>query len=377
MMSANTVRDGVVMMCCGDVGPVHGSPESYADLVKPVLASADIRFGQCERVYSERGALQVHSGGQHSRVPQHMASVFTACGFDVVSLASNHSMDWGEDALLDTKALMGEKGILTVGAGHNLQEARKCAVIERNGVRVAFLAYSSVVREGYEAGPSKTGVAPLRIHTYYEPLEYQPGVPPKVVTIPYPEDMEALEADITAAKQKAHIVVLSLHWGIHFIPRLIADYQPLVAHAAFEAGADIIIGHHAHIPKAIEVYKGKGCFYSLSNFIMSTPLAEPQKAEDRRILFLSRYGAEMDPEYPQLPYGMDGKRSLVARAVLTTKGVSRLSFLPALIDKQLRPEFLRQGDQRFDDAVRYMEGISEGFTHRFSVEGDEVVVSEP
>lgn len=372
----STVRDVVVLLGCGDVGPVHGSPDGYAELVKPILASADIRLGQCERVYSERGALQVHSGGQHTRLPSHMASVFTACGFDIVSLASNHAMDWGEDALLDTIALMHEKGILTIGAGRDLQEARKPAIIERNGVRVAFLAYCSVLHEGYEAGPAKVGVAPLRIHTYYEPLEYQPGMPSKVVTIPFEEDMEALKADVAAAKQEAHVVVLSLHWGLHFIPRLIADYQPLVAHTALEAGADIILGGHAHVPKAIEVYEGKGCFYSLSNFIMSAPAAANQlQAEQHRSRFFKRYGVDLDPEYPNLPYGMDAKRSLVAQAVLTTKGVARVSFFPVLIDKQLKPEFLLPGDTRFDDAVRYMEWASEGFTHKFSVEGNEVVIS--
>ncbi len=372
----NKPRDEVILLGCGDVGPVHGTPEGYAEPVKPVLASADIRLGQCERVYSERGALQVHSGGQHTRLPSAMASVFTACGFDILSLASNHSMDWGEEAMLDTKALFDEKGILNMGVGRNLEEARKYVIMERNGVRIAFMDYCSVLQEGYAAGPAKAGVAPLRVHTYYEPVEYQAGMLPRVVTIPYEEDMAALKADIAAARREAHVVVLSLHWGVHFIPRLIADYQPLVAHAAFEAGADIILGHHAHIPKAIEVYKGKGCFYSLSNFIMSTPLIkDPQRIEQRRLQFLSRYGVELDPEYPQLPYGPDAKRGLVARVVLTTKGVKRLSFLPVLIDKQLRPEFLRRGDPRFDDAVRYMEWASEGFAHRFTVEDNEVVVS--
>ena len=376
-MITNEPRNNIVLLGCGDVGPVHEPVDNYADLVKDTLATADIRIGQCERVYSERGAFQIHSGGHHSCLPPHMASVFTACGFDVLSLASNHAMDWGEKALMDTIELLRKKGILTIGAGSNLQEARKPAFIERNGIRVAFLAYGSVLNEGYAAGPSKTGVAPLRIHTYYEPLEYQPGIPPRVVTIPYEEDMEALKADITAAKREAHVVVLSLHWGLHFIPRLIADYQPLVAHAAFEAGADIILGHHAHLPKAIEVYKGKGCFYSLSNFIMTAPgPTDPQQAEQLRIRFLKRYGVEIDPLYHNLPYGVDAKRSLVARGVLTTEGVSRLSFLPVLINKQLKPEFLHQGDQRFNDAVRYMEWVSEGFAHRFSVEGDEVLITE-
>ena len=102
-------------------------------------------------MYSERGALQVHSGGAHSRVKPHMASIFSDCGFDVVSVASNHAMDWGPDALLDTIELLREQGIKTVGAGRNLAEAREPAFIERNGIRVAFLAYCSVLHEGYAA----------------------------------------------------------------------------------------------------------------------------------------------------------------------------------------------------------------------------------
>ncbi|PJO90701.1 CapA family protein, partial [Salmonella enterica] len=111
-----------------------------------------------------------HSGGAHSRVKPHMASVFTDCGFDVVSVASNHAMDWGADALIDTIELLEGKGMKTIGAGRNLTEARRAAVIEKNGVRVAFLAYCSILNEGYAAGPNKAGVAPLRAHTYYESM---------------------------------------------------------------------------------------------------------------------------------------------------------------------------------------------------------------
>ena len=167
------------------------------------------------------------------------------------------------------------------------------------------------------------------------------------------------------------MVVLSLHWGIHFIPRVIADYQPVAARAAFAAGADLILGHHAHTPKAIAVHGGKVCFYSLSNFIMSSTVKTPAKAAE----FAKRYGVVMDPEYPHLAYGADAKRSLIAKAVLSRDGARRVSFLPVLIDKQLRPEVLRQGDPRFDDAVRFMEWASEGYEHRFSVDGDEVVVT--
>jgi poly-gamma-glutamate capsule biosynthesis protein CapA/YwtB (metallophosphatase superfamily) len=361
----------VTLLGCGDVGPLHEPMAAYSELAKPVLAAADLRFGQVERVYSDRGSLQLHSGGAHSRVKPHMVSIFSDCGFDVVSLASNHAMDWGEDALLDTAALLRGDGMHVIGAGKDLQEARRPAVVEKNGVKVAFLAYCSILQTGYAAGHDKAGIAPLRAHTYYESFDYQAGVPPRVVTVPYEEDLAGLIADVTAARKAADAVVLSLHWGIHFIPRLIADYQVTVANAAFRAGADLILGHHAHTPKAIGVHQGKACFYSLSNFIMSSTAKSPDKAAQ----FEKRYGVVMDPDYPHLAYGADAKRSLIARAVIAKDGVKRVSFLPVLIDRKLRPEVLRAGDARFDDAVRFMEWVSEDFDHRFTVEGDEVVVT--
>jgi poly-gamma-glutamate synthesis protein (capsule biosynthesis protein) len=119
---------------------------------------------------------------------------------------------------------------------------------------------------------------------------------------------------------------------------------------AFAAGADLILGHHAHTPKAIGVHEGKACFYSLSNFIMSSTAKSAEAAR----AFEQRYGVMLDPEYPNLAYGADAKRSLIAKAVVTRNGVGAVSFLPVLIDRQLRPEPLREGDPRFDDTIRFM-----------------------
>ena len=142
-------------------------------------------------------------------------------------------------------------------------------------------------------------------------------MPPRVVTTPDEQDLAALIADVRAAKQAADKVVLSLHWGVHFVPRLIADYQRTVAHAAFDAGADLILGHHAHVPKAIEVHDGKTCFYSLSNFIMSSP-AKIDRGRGR--VLRHAMVSSLDPDYPHLPYGTDAKRSLVAKAVMSNDG---------------------------------------------------------
>jgi hypothetical protein len=233
-----------------------------------------------------------------------------------------------------------------------------------------MLAYCSVLHEGYAAGPDTVGVAPMRATARFEPVDYQPGVPPRVITTPNEQDLADLAADVRGAKEQADTVVLSLHWGVHFVPRVIADYQRTVAQAAFAAGAELILGHHAHVPKAIEVFGGKTCFYSLSNFIMSSSPKVTGGAEE----FRRNYGVPLDPAYPNMPYGVDGKRSLVAKAVISEDGI-RTSFLPTLIDTQLRPEILHAGDPRFTEMLRYMEWASEGFTHHFAVNGGEVAIS--
>jgi poly-gamma-glutamate synthesis protein (capsule biosynthesis protein) len=104
-------------------------------------------------------------------------------------------------------------------------------------------------------------------------------------------------------------------------------------------------------------------------------MSSSAKTAEKGAEFEKRYGVTLDPDYPHLAYGSDGKRSLIAKAVLSREGVKRVSFLPVLIDKQLRPEVLRSSDPRFDDAIRFMDWVSEDFDHRFTIEGDEVVVT--
>ncbi len=175
--------------------------------------------------------------------------------------------------------------------------------------------------------------------------------------------------DIRKAKQTADVVIVSLHFGIHYIPKMIAMYQPKVTHAAIDAGADLILGGHSHNPKAVEVYKGKVCFYSLSNFVMSNPGPWSPK--------LDFYGVPKNLDYPHMPYGIDSAKTCIAKAVISAKGIERVSFIPALIDTKLRPEPLKASDPRFGELVKYWEWVSDEYTHRFRVEGDEVVVEAP
>ena len=360
----------------GDCGPVHGPKdgfpiERYTELVRPTLAAVDLRFANCERQYSARGTPSERA--PHGRQPPAMAQIFTDCGFDAVTIANNHMYDYGPDALLDTRALLLEKGIQATGAGRNLTEAREPAIVERNGITVGFLGYCSVIPYGGEAGPDKVGIAPLRVKTTYDTRG--PHAPVRVITAPDEQDLQMILDDIAALRRRVDIVIPAFHWGVIWVPRVIADYQVAVAHACIDAGADMVLGHHAHVPKAIEMYKGKAIFYSLSNFCMTKPFPSASWKEAPWAHGALRNHADQNPDYPLLPYGRDARRSLLAKAVFTRKGVKSVSFVPLMIDKLYRPEVLKNGDARFDDMVTYMEWVSDGFAHQFKVAGDEVMVT--
>jgi len=374
---AQPPKDTVTLMAGGDIGPVHEPTEQFCELIAPVLRQADVRFGQCERTFSERG-VEPHwargPGGEHSRQPPRMAGLWKAAGIDVISVASNHTPDWGPDALLDTVDLFRGMGKQVIGAGRNEAEARAPAIVERNGVRIAFLAYCSVLRDGQAAIKEKPGIAPMRAYTYYLPEDSQPGTPPSVMSVPYKEDVEALQEDIRKAKQQADAVVMSIHWGLHHVEKTICDYQQPVAHAAIDAGADLILGHHAHSIKAVEVYKGKVCFYSIGNF-MTTGRGHRSLSSYRKwnVVWL-RPDPECLPPNGLYPFPAYARKTMVAKAVFSRKGVEKVSFLPTFINHRAQPYALTADDPKFKEILDFTEWVSDQHPHAFRVEGNEVVV---
>ncbi|MFM0487677.1 CapA family protein [Paraburkholderia graminis] len=365
------------LLIAGDCGPVHGPAdgfpiERYTELVRPTLESADFRFINCMRAYSARGVKTEHA--PQVCQPVEMAQIFTSGLFDAVTMANNHSLDAGAEAMLDTRALMTARGVLVTGAGRNRAEARQPAIVEKNGIKVGYLGYTSVAARGTDAGPDKPGVMNIGIKTCYETRGPHESV--RIRTEPDPRDLEMLLEDLTALRRQVDIVVLAFHAGVIRLPRIIPDYHVAVARAAIDAGADLVVGHSPHIPKAIEVYKGKTIFYSLGVFAMTKPFAAPSWREEPAWAHGAvRNHTDLDPDYPLMPYGKACTLSLLARAQVSREGIVRTSFLPMAIDKQYRPEVLRPDDPRFNEVLSYMDWVSQDMPHRFSVEGDEVIVS--
>jgi len=361
----------------GDCGPTNGPGDGfpiarYSELVRPTFAGADLRFGNCERQYSRR---KVELGlSSHGCQPPEMAQIFTDFGFDAMTIANNHMYDFGPDALLDTRAILHSRGIQVTGAGKNLAQAREPAIVERKGVSVGFLGYCSVLPPNGEAGPDKVGIAPLRVRTFYDMRG--PHAPARVRTEPDERDLKMIREDVAALRRRVDVVMVAFHWGVDWVPRVIADYQVTVAHACVDAGADLVMGHHPHVLKAVEVYKGKAIFYCMGTLCMTNARgANPAWNEPPWLHGALRNHNDLDSDYPLMPYGRNSKWSILVKAVLSKNGVERVALLPMVIDRLYRPEILRADDTRFGEVISYIDWASDGFEHQFKVEGDEVVLT--
>ncbi len=369
-------KDSIVMYCAGDVGPNRDDPDSMFRAVKPVLKKGDINFCQLELNFTSRGT-PLPQARLPMRADPSGARAMSKAGFNVVSFASNHCMDWGRDAFFDTIEALKKERMSVIGVGATITEARKPAIITRKDTRIAFLAYNSVLPMAYWAEEGRPGCVPLRGFTVYEQIEHdQPGTPCRVHTFTHRADLMAMVDDIQKAKAKADLVVVSTHWGVHFIPAVVADYTKEIACAAIDAGADLIVGHHPHILKGIDVYKGKVIFHSLGNFALELPFQFDKKLKEttrhKEIRDLNPQW-DADPEYPMPP---DTRKTLLVKCFISEKKIKKVSFLPAFLTVRAEPEFLMLKDPRFAEVTGYIEEItkSQGFNTRFTVKGNEVIV---
>ena len=376
-MAMGTHKD-LVIYGVGDIAPDRQDPHSLFLRVRDLLKEGDVVFGQLEVNLTKRGT-RLPQARHTVRVDPKAAHAMKEAGFNVVSFAGNHCMDWGREAFFDTIEALKDQGHAVIGVGKNIEEARRPAIIEKHGTKIAFLAYNSILPMAYWAETDRPGCVPMRAWTVYEQIEHdQPGTPCRVHTFPHRGDLQAMVDDIKKAKEEADVVFLSMHWGIHFVPAQLADYQREVAHAAIDCGADLILGHHAHILKGIEVYKGKVIMYSLCNFALDLPFPEGlEESPGFKEIQALNPGWKPDPEYPTYTMPPDSRKTVIAKCI-SHKAVKRVSFLPAYINKDSQPEVLSAQDERFEEVVRYLEEISrdQGLDTHFVRDADEVRIEE-
>jgi poly-gamma-glutamate synthesis protein (capsule biosynthesis protein) len=225
-------------------------------------------------------------------------------------------------------------------------------------VRVAFIGYASVLLPQYWATAERPGAAPMRAHTFYEPYEFQPGAPARVVTVPHAEDFNHLVNDIRAVREHADLVLVSLHWGLHFTPRP-CDYQPLVAHAAIDAGADAVLGHHPHQPQSVERYKHGVIFYSIGNFSFFIRGDKQRQSQHSHVApggeytHQEIYSLEPDPGF-SFDYRRHSNEGGIVFLEADRSGLLEATYLPTLMDETGRARVVTPDQAQFQKSLEYL-----------------------
>lgn len=289
--TAAQADDTVTLAAVGDImlarsigaALVRNPLDSPFAAVADILQSADITVGNFECAIATTGkpARKAFT----FRAPPQAVNALAGAGFDVLSLANNHSLDYGAAALVQTTGSLDLADIHHVGAGLNEEIAYHPLLLTVKGIRLALLAYVDAPPEG----------------RFNKALWTARGIKPGVAWA----DPERIRADVSAAKLDADVVIVLLHSGTEG-SRVPNRIQGAAAHAAIDAGAALVIGSHPHVLQGVEYY-GKGVIvYSLGNFVF-----DGFRNNDSAIL--------------RVTLGREGVRELAWTPVVIRKGQPRVA----------------------------------------------------
>ena len=228
--------------------------------IRKKIRGADIFMVNQEFPFSSRGAA-VADKQYTFRLPPSRVNLLKEMGIDVVTLANNHILDFGTDPLIDSGTTLDVAGIDYVGAGENLERAKKLLLRRVNGTTIGYLGASRVYMDAsWAATAGRPGV-----FSTYDPRD--------------------LVAEIEAAREVCDYLVVYVHWGIERDTKP-QEYQRTLAMNYIDAGADLVVGSHPHVLQGVEYYNGKPILYSLGNFVFgssipSTALLKVELSEER------------------------------------------------------------------------------------------------
>lgn len=368
------------LMMVGDLVLDEPDPDFFFEAARAVLHSAGLLVGHVETPYTLRGQELQSDIPAEAADPAKLAALKRA-GFHGASLAGNHVYDRGAEGIEDTVGGLVGNGIAAFGAGQDLDQARKPAILEKDGKRFGFLSYNCVGPRDSWASASKAGCAYVHVLSHYEQEGANPGGPPLVYTFATPASLEAMQHDIEALREQVDVVVVALHKGLVHTPAQLAMYERPVARAAIEAGADIVVGHHPHITRGIEFYKGKPIFHGLGNFVTVTrALNVEQNAHPARLAWAERrrklFGFTPDPECECYPFHPESRNTMIADIRIGADGSISAGFRPVWIRASGQPEVLADCE-RGRAVAAYIEKITRdaGMAANFAWDGERVAVT--
>jgi len=211
--------------------------------VQHLLNDSDIVIGNLEGPLTNACESALDKEYLFKSPPDSVAPALKKAGFDIMNLANNHILDFGIDGMNDTINSLHSQHIKTVGTGDNSTAARSGTIMATPNGNIGFLSYSLTFPESFWASDEKPGTA-----------------------FGHKED---IKEDVKRLSRQVDYVVVSFHWGREKSFEL-RPYQPTLAHAAIDAGADIVLGHHPHVLQGIESYNNGLIIYSLGNFVFGS-----------------------------------------------------------------------------------------------------------
>jgi poly-gamma-glutamate synthesis protein (capsule biosynthesis protein) len=350
----------VELIFTGDLILDEPRPEHWLGGIAPALQAADLAIGHLEVPHTKHVAESRDDVPAPGADPAHLPALADA-GIGVVTLAGNHIADLGAVGIADTIRGLMDAGIECTGAGMTLADAREPAIVLRHNQRVAVLSYNCVGPESAWAGPAHAGCSYIRV----EPANGGPIRPAAALERIDPASLAALRDDIKAAKARADFVVVAFHKGIVHTRAKLAPYERPLAHAAVEAGCDVVVGHHAHIVRGIEFYRGVPIFHGLGNGCVVTRALSPDQASPERAAWARKrkelFGFEPDPAYPLAPFHPEAINALLGRMQIDASGRARVGFIPVHVDPPGRPRIAYEYSQRVADYIQAI-GIEAGLS---------------
>lgn len=239
----------------------------------PIFWDADIRICNLECVISDRGTpWTITPKVFHFRSDAKNVETLKIAGINVVSLANNHALDYGYQALFDMLKIFDNAGIHRAGAGINFDEASRPALFEKGGTKIGFIAITDNEPE-WEATVESPGV-------FYVPIDIHDDRAKRLFEI------------VRQTKKETDLLIVSAHWGPNW------DYRPQPEHISFghsliDAGADIIFGHSCHVFQGIEIYKGRPIIYSAGDFIDDYAVDEIERNDQSFIFTIETRGSQI------------------------------------------------------------------------------------
>jgi poly-gamma-glutamate capsule biosynthesis protein CapA/YwtB (metallophosphatase superfamily) len=346
--------DALTVLLTGDMVLDVPDADHWLSGIAPALRSADLAIAHLEVPHTKRGLELAGDVPAPGADPDNLDALARA-GVSVVSLAGNHIADCGAQGIQDTLVRLQQLGIAHSGAGADLAAASRPALVERRGHRVCLLSYNCVGPEAAWAGANRAGCNFLRMET----SDGRPVAPAAPLVAASDEALERLRSDIAAARAGADLLIVALHKGIVHTPATLAPYERPLAEAALNAGADIVVGHHAHILRGVELRNGLPLFHGLGNGCVVTHALSPSQDHPARAAWARRrrelFGFEPDPRYELAPFHPEAVHAVIGVVRREADGRLGMGVIPVHVEPPGRPVCVN--DVRAQEVIAYLDRI--------------------